>query len=96
MWEFPLGDRAMNLEIAIASYEICLTVFPPEEFPQEWAITQNNLGTAYLYRIAGVRSENLERVVAGYNDALKVLTHQPGQLIGPRLRIIWVLLTYTG
>ena len=74
MWEFPLGDRAINLEIAIAGYEICLTVFPPEEFPQEWATTQNNLGTAYSDRIAGERSENLERAIICYHDALKVLT----------------------
>ncbi len=74
MWEFPLGDQAINLEIAIAGYEICLTVFPPEEFPQEWATTQNNLGNAYSDRIAGERSENLERAIACYHDALKVYT----------------------
>ena len=72
--EFPLGNRAINIEIAIAGYEICLTVFPPQEFPQEWASIQNNLGTAYNNRIAGERSENLERAIACYHDALKVYT----------------------
>ncbi|MGK7900175.1 MAG: CHAT domain-containing protein [Hormoscilla sp.] len=76
MCQFPLGDRAMNLEIAIGGYEICLTVFPPEEFPQEWATTQNNLGIAYKDRIAGERSENLERAIKCYHEALKVSTSE--------------------
>ena len=74
MQEFPLGDRAMNLEIAITGYEICLTVFPPEEFSQEWATIQNNLGTAYSDRIAGERRENRERAIICYHEALKVYT----------------------
>ncbi|MDZ8188081.1 MAG: hypothetical protein RMX96_24910, partial [Nostoc sp. ChiSLP02] len=44
MWDFPLGNRANNLEIAITGYEIALTVFTRDRFPIDWAMTQNNLG----------------------------------------------------
>jgi hypothetical protein len=38
-----LGDKASNIEIAIAGYEVVLTVFTRQAFPQDWATTQNNL-----------------------------------------------------
>nr|NMG10125.1 hypothetical protein [Brasilonema sp. UFV-L1] len=41
--QFPLGDKASNMEIAIAGYEVVLTVLTREAFPQNWAMTQNNL-----------------------------------------------------
>jgi hypothetical protein len=41
--QFPLGSSASNLEIAIAGYEVVLTVFTCQEYPENWAITQNNL-----------------------------------------------------
>ena len=74
MSKFPLGNRVINIEIAIAGYEIFLTVFPPEEFPQEWATIQNRLGNAYRDRIARERRENIERAISCYNDALTVYT----------------------
>jgi len=74
MQQFPLGDRAINLEIAIAGHEIGLTFFLPQEFPQEWATIQNNLGAAYSQRIAGERSENIEKAISCCNDALEVYT----------------------
>ncbi|HAC65706.1 MAG TPA: hypothetical protein DCF68_19790, partial [Cyanothece sp. UBA12306] len=53
MAQFPLGNIAMNQEIAITGYEIALRVFTFEAFPQKWAMTQNNLAAAYLERIRG-------------------------------------------
>ncbi|MEA5514472.1 CHAT domain-containing protein [Nodularia sp. UHCC 0506] len=71
MQEFPRGNRANNLEIAIAGYEIVLTVFTQDRFPYEWATTQNNLGAAYSHRIQGTKSENLELAIFCYQQALQ-------------------------
>ncbi|MEH1765044.1 MAG: hypothetical protein ACYTXE_07645 [Nostoc sp.] len=37
------GDRADNIENAIAAYNAALTVRTREALPQNWAATQNNL-----------------------------------------------------
>ncbi len=42
------GDKAENLERAISSYEQALTVYTPTDLPVDWALTQNNLGNAYI------------------------------------------------
>ncbi|MGK7958701.1 MAG: tetratricopeptide repeat protein [Crocosphaera sp.] len=72
--QFPLGSRADNLEIAIKGYETVLEVYPRDAFPQDWAMTQNNLGTAYLYRIRGEKADNLEEAIAAYERSLEVYT----------------------
>ncbi|MBD2601263.1 DUF3110 domain-containing protein [Microcystis viridis] len=72
--QFPLGDIAAHKEIAITGYEIALTIFTFEAFPQDWAMTQNNLANAYCDRIRGEKAENLERAIAAYQEALKVYT----------------------
>ncbi|MFM6517701.1 MAG: tetratricopeptide repeat protein, partial [Microcystis panniformis] len=72
--QFPLGNIAINLEIAITGYEIALTVFTFDAFPQDWAMTQNNLAIAYRNRIRGDKAENLETAIAYYQEALKVYT----------------------
>jgi CHAT domain-containing protein len=74
--QFPLGNKASNMEIAIAGYEVALTVFTRERFPQDWAMTQNNLGATYSNRIAGEKRENLEQAIACYTEALKVFLPQ--------------------
>ena len=58
--QFPLGNRANNLEMAIAGYEAITTVFTRETFPELWAETQLNLSNAYCNRIKGERADNLE------------------------------------
>ncbi|WP_392482487.1 CHAT domain-containing protein [Nostoc sp. C110] len=72
--DFPLGSKASNIEIAIAGYEITLTVYTRSAFPQQWAILQNNLGAAYFYRIQGERANNIEMAIAASRAALKVYT----------------------
>ncbi|HEY9800475.1 MAG TPA: CHAT domain-containing protein [Leptolyngbyaceae cyanobacterium] len=72
--DFPLGSKANNIEIAIAGYEIALTIYTRSAFPVNWAMTQNNLGNAYSDRIIGDRAENLEQAIAAYTAALKVRT----------------------
>jgi tetratricopeptide (TPR) repeat protein len=69
---FPLGNRGINLEIAITGYEVITTVFTRDRFPEDWARTQNNLGNAYLNRIRGERADNLETAIACYQEALTV------------------------
>ncbi|MEI1373216.1 CHAT domain-containing protein [Nostoc sp. UHCC 0926] len=71
---FPLGSKANNIEIAIAGYEIALTVYTRSAFPVDWATTQNNLGIAYCERIKGERAENIESAIAAYSAALEVRT----------------------
>ncbi|MBP0016182.1 MAG: tetratricopeptide repeat protein, partial [Cyanobacteria bacterium SBLK] len=72
--EFPRGDRQLNLEVSIAAYEQALKVFDRSAFPQDWAMTQNNLGDAYYERIRGDRADNLENAIAAYELALQVRT----------------------
>ncbi|MFN6563171.1 MAG: CHAT domain-containing protein [Nostoc sp. ChiSLP01] len=72
--QFPLGSKASNMEIAIAGYEIGLSVYTPSAFPENWAGMQNNLGEAYRKRILGQRAENIELAIAAYSAALEVYT----------------------
>ncbi|TAF38492.1 MAG: hypothetical protein EAZ68_12785, partial [Oscillatoriales cyanobacterium] len=72
--QFPLGRRAWNLEIGIACYLEALKVYTPENDPEKWAGTQNNLGAAYRNRIEGVRAANIELAIACYREALIVRT----------------------
>jgi CHAT domain-containing protein len=74
--DFPLGNVAANKEIAIAGYESILQLFTREAFPVDWAMTQNNLGSAYQNRILGERSQNLELAIAAYKLALEVRTRE--------------------
>ncbi|MEH1997500.1 MAG: CHAT domain-containing tetratricopeptide repeat protein [Nostoc sp.] len=74
--QFPLGSKASNMEIAIAGYEIALTVCTRSAFPQNWAALQNDLGAAYRHRILGERAENLEMAIAAYANALEVRTRK--------------------
>jgi len=72
--QFPLGDKASNVEIAITGYEIILTVFTRTAFPQEWATLQINLGNAYSLRIKGDKADNLEKAITAYTAALEIYT----------------------
>jgi CHAT domain-containing protein len=72
--QFPLGSKAHNIEIAITSYEIALTIFTQSAFPEKWAMTQNNLGEAYRNRILGDKAQNIETAIAAYIHALSVYT----------------------
>ena len=68
------GDKAQNLEQAIAAYTESLKVRTQEDFPYDWASTQNNLGNAYSDRIRGDKAQNLEQAIAAYNFALRIHT----------------------
>nr|MCU0551580.1 CHAT domain-containing protein [Leptolyngbya sp. Prado105] len=66
------GERADNLERAITTYEQALQVRTRDAFPEDWAVTQNNLAIAYADRIRGERADNLEQAITSYEQALQV------------------------
>ena len=70
------GDRADNLETAIAGYDAALKVRTREAMPLEWAQAQMNRALAYADRIQGDRADNLETAIAGYDAALEIRTRE--------------------
>jgi Uncharacterized protein conserved in bacteria len=74
--QFPLGNRASNLDIAIIGYELVLNIFTREDFPEYWVNTQYNLGLAYSNKITGNRAENIDRAIVCYQLALEVYTRE--------------------
>ena len=68
----PLGNRAENLEQAIAAYQQALAMQPREAMPFAWAQTTMNLALAYAARIRGERADNLEQAIRAYEQALAV------------------------
>ncbi|MEG4289693.1 hypothetical protein Q5692_14695 [Microcoleus sp. C2C3] len=55
--DFPSGNRAENIEIAMTGYQIVLNNREPGS--EKWTQTQNNLATAYNNRVNGSLAENL-------------------------------------
>ncbi|BAI91731.1 tetratricopeptide repeat protein [Arthrospira platensis NCB002] len=70
--QFPRGQRAINLEIAITIYTKALDFFDGQNNGTAWATIQNILGNAYLYRLQGERAENIEEAIRRYQAALEV------------------------
>ncbi len=55
------GERAENLEQAIACYKAALEVYTRNAYPERLGKdVKDNLGTAYFDRIKGERAENIE------------------------------------
>ena len=69
---FSGGNRANNVEVAIAAYQLVLNNRQPGS--EKFAQTQNNLAAAYITRIKGSRAENVEMAIALYGAALTVYT----------------------
>ncbi|MBD2042637.1 CHAT domain-containing protein [Microcoleus sp. FACHB-672] len=75
--QFPLGSKSSNLEIAIAGYKVGLSVFTRLDYPNEWAMTQTNLGTAYSDPIlAADKPQNIKSAIACHKKALQVYKRQ--------------------
>ena len=74
--QFPLGDRALNLEFKITACQIALKVFNQDDFSEDWAMSQNNLGNAYCHRIQGDRAENLEKAIEAYRLSFQIYTRE--------------------
>jgi tetratricopeptide (TPR) repeat protein len=72
----PTGDRAANVQKAIAALEATLRVYTEKDFPVDWAMTLNNLGAAYADLPTGDRAANLQKAIAAYESALRVRTEK--------------------
>ncbi|MGB3650557.1 MAG: CHAT domain-containing protein, partial [Rivularia sp. (in: cyanobacteria)] len=70
------GDKADNIENAIAAFTAVLTVYTREALPLDWAMTQRNLANAYMERIKGDKAGNIENAIAAYNAVLTVYTRE--------------------
>ncbi|MFA8016102.1 tetratricopeptide repeat protein [Bremerella cremea] len=72
--ESTISSRKQNLVQAITCYERALRVYTEADFPQDWAMTQNNLGNAYGDLPTGDRGANLREAIACCERALRVYT----------------------
>jgi len=70
--ELPIGNKDINLEIAIASYESLLPFVEPNTLLEAWVTLNNHLGFAYYRRIEGDRANNLARAINYYQLGLQV------------------------
>jgi CHAT domain-containing protein len=70
--DFPLGSMASNWEIAIAGYEVALTMFTRQEDAENWAWAQHHLAIAYGKRIRGEKADNLEMAISACQESLEV------------------------
>ncbi len=73
--DFPLGDRALNLDLSITALQLILKVFTCNFFPEDWAMTQNKLAAAYSNRIREERADNIEQAIKHFELALQVYTN---------------------
>jgi tetratricopeptide (TPR) repeat protein len=71
-----LASALFDLLSLNSNYQAALEVYTKEAFPFEWARSQNNLATAYLYRIRGETAEHLEMAISAYQAALEVYTRE--------------------
>ncbi len=74
--EFSLGDRAINIDIAIAGYQVSLEAIAPTIYPHFWALIQLNLGAAYQMRLRGEKGDNLEKAIVAYEQALLIFSKE--------------------
>lgn len=74
LWQFPLGNRTINLEIAIAGFEGSAKILTREILPEMWVKIQSDLAPAYRHRRRGDRSENLEKALTACTNALQIST----------------------
>ena len=71
---FPKGNRAINLELAIVAYEMALKVMTFKAMADQWLVTMNLRGLAYVGRIRGNKAENIERAIIIYREALQKIS----------------------
>jgi len=72
MYQFPLGNRANNLEISLVAYESSLLAYPCQNYPQMYAKITDALATAYLDRIKENKSDNIEQAIKLYQSVLEI------------------------
>ncbi|MBC8229226.1 CHAT domain-containing protein [bacterium] len=71
-----LAKYAENLEIAISYHQTALQVYTPIDYPEDWAMVQQNLAAAYMDRLEGNQAKNLEFAISCCQAALEVYTQE--------------------
>lgn len=66
-----MGRFARNVEEAIEACEQAREVFKAEQQHDEWATATASLGNAYMHRSLGDRSDNIERAMHAYRQAIE-------------------------
>lgn len=72
--DLPTGDHILHVEQAISYGQEALLIRTPEAGAFDYAMTQNNLGNAYLSRRKDEREKNLLRAIECYREALRFWT----------------------
>jgi len=67
---------AWHLQHAISHFDTVLDYYTEENFPEQWAATQNNLGGAYALLPTGNRSQNLQKAIIAFESSLRVRTEK--------------------
>ncbi len=68
-------ERGNNVREAVVHYKRALQIFMKDEYPIQYATTQNNLGNAYTYLPAATvdeRGENVRKAIECYRAALEI------------------------
>ena len=76
IWALPDGDPDINLEIALACFELALEGYNLNNFPDQWAIVHNNIAVIYWYRCYGNSAHNLIKSFEHYQQAKLVFPDQ--------------------
>jgi CHAT domain-containing protein len=79
VYHFPLGTKALNLEISVSGWEICAEFISRQKGTLAkllWAEIQCNLSLAYSSRISGYKHENIEKAISACYEALKIVKRE--------------------
>ena len=68
----PAHDPAGDIQRAIDCCEAAQEVFDESRMPQQWAMVNDLMGTAYCQWADGNRDDNIERAIGRYERALSV------------------------
>lgn len=70
------GDESANIEEAINRYRTAIDLLPVNQYPEAWAVAQNNLGRAYSARLSEDREASLRHAIACYEAVQLVWTEK--------------------
>lgn len=65
-----IEDKTESIENAIAALKDSLDVYTQESIPFQWAMTQHNLGNAYIKKVDKEGENNLEKAINAFEAAL--------------------------
>jgi tetratricopeptide (TPR) repeat protein len=71
-----ITTKHADLENAVSAYHRVLELSAREAYPEEWAMAEHKLGTAYSDRILGNHLDNLEEAIHCFYLALEVRTRE--------------------